>query len=144
MRPVRLSRVSNPYGVPGNYAAGVHTGVDFAAAYGTSILGRWVRATAPGVVIVSAYDAKSYGHWVVVASDAGDRFVHGYCHMSERRASVGERVTRGQVLGKVGSTGNSTGPHVHYFENPGSNYSYSAHRKPVHCWGGPFAKEPTP
>jgi len=140
MRPVRLARVSNPYGVPGNYSAGVHTGVDFAALWGTSIFRRFARSVDGGVVIVSGYD-QSYGNWVVVRSnDGGGAYVHGYCHLDSRNVRVGNRVQRGSILGRVGTTGNSTGYHCHYFENPGASYSYSRHRRPRHCWGRTWPK----
>lgn len=140
MRPVRLARVSNPYGRPGPYAAGVHTGVDFAARAGTNIFGRWVRAVDDGVVIVSGYDSN-YGNWIVVRShDGGGMYVHGYCHLHKRVVQNGARVRRGRRIGRIGSTGFSTGPHCHYFENPGQSYSYYAHRKPRHCWGETWPK----
>jgi murein DD-endopeptidase MepM/ murein hydrolase activator NlpD len=88
-----------------------HDGTDIAAPYGTP-----VRATALGRVIASEYDG-AYGH--VVRIDHGDGFKTVYAHLSERLCKVGDRVERGDVIGKLGSSGRSTGPHLHYevFEN---------------------------
>lgn len=83
-----------------------HDGTDIAAPYGTPI-----RATALGRVVDSRYQG-AYGH--VVRIDHGDGFKTVYAHLSERLCEVGDRVERGDVIGKLGSSGRSTGPHLHY------------------------------
>jgi murein DD-endopeptidase MepM/ murein hydrolase activator NlpD len=85
----------------------MHTGLDFAASIGTPIY-----ATADGVVSSSSYDMGGYGNNVVVNHGYGYETLYG--HMIHILARVGEIVKRGQVLGYVGSTGKSTGPHLHY------------------------------
>jgi murein DD-endopeptidase MepM/ murein hydrolase activator NlpD len=88
----------------------VHTGLDFAAPEGTPI-----HAIAPGVVTDTGYDG-SYGNKTVVRLDDGT--VLWFCHQSAFRARVGERVEPGQVIGLVGATGNTTGPHLHLEVHP--------------------------
>ncbi len=91
---------------PFSYRLSFHSGLDLRAPYGTSI-----RATARGVVTFSGYDGE-YGNAVHV--DHGGGIETWYAHMSERLVRVGEEVSRGDILGRVGSTGRSTGNHVHY------------------------------
>jgi murein DD-endopeptidase MepM/ murein hydrolase activator NlpD len=85
----------------------MHTGLDFAAAMGTPIY-----ATADGVVSDAGYDDGGYGNHVIVNHGYGYETLYG--HMVRIKARRGERVKRGQVVGWVGSTGKSTGPHLHY------------------------------
>ncbi|MCD7927529.1 MAG: peptidoglycan DD-metalloendopeptidase family protein [Oscillospiraceae bacterium] len=83
-----------------------HKGIDIPAPKGTSIL-----AARGGVVITSGYHS-SYGNYVVVSHGNNDSTL--YAHMSSRAVSVGDTVSQGQVLGYVGSTGRSTGNHLHF------------------------------
>ena len=83
-----------------------HTGVDIGAASGTNIV-----AAAAGKVIVSTYN-NAYGNYVVVDHGGGMSTLYG--HMSKRLVNVGDTVAAGSVLGLVGSTGYSTGPHLHF------------------------------
>jgi murein DD-endopeptidase MepM/ murein hydrolase activator NlpD len=85
----------------------MHTGLDFAAAIGTPIY-----ATADGMVASTSFDAAGYGNHVVISHGYGYETLYG--HMVRIKAKVGEHVKRGQVIGWVGSTGKSTGPHCHY------------------------------
>ncbi len=84
----------------------MHTGVDFRAEPGSPIL-----ATAPGKVVAAEYNG-GYGNMVEVEHANG--LSTRYAHMSAISVSVGQTVKAGSVLGKVGSTGRSTGPHLHY------------------------------
>ncbi|MBX7249076.1 MAG: M23 family metallopeptidase [Caulobacteraceae bacterium] len=86
----------------------MHTGVDYGAAYGTPI-----RAPGDGVV-VEARRAGGYGNWIRVRLGGG--LDVGFGHMSRYAPGMrpGVRVKQGQVIGYVGSTGMSTGPHLHY------------------------------
>jgi murein DD-endopeptidase MepM/ murein hydrolase activator NlpD len=84
----------------------MHTGLDFRAPTGDPI-----RATANGKVISAAY-AGGYGRMVEI--DHGNGLSTRYGHMSEIHVKVGEQIKIGQVIGAVGSTGRSTGPHLHY------------------------------
>ncbi len=83
-----------------------HTGIDIAAAYGTNI-----KASAAGKVIYSGW-LGGYGNTVII--DHGGGFSTLYAHASAIIVSEGEEVSQGQVVGRVGSTGYSTGPHLHF------------------------------
>jgi murein DD-endopeptidase MepM/ murein hydrolase activator NlpD len=88
----------------GYYA--MHNGIDIGAAYGTDIY-----ASDGGVVMISEYSA-SYGNYVMI-NHGSDRYTL-YAHMSKRLVSVDDKVKQGDVIGLVGSTGYSTGPHIHF------------------------------
>ena len=83
-----------------------HNGVDFGAAAGTAIL-----ATKSGTVTTAAYSA-AWGYYVVI--NHGDGYSSLYAHQPSCSVSVGDYVTQGQTIGYVGSTGWSTGPHLHF------------------------------
>ncbi len=83
-----------------------HSGVDFSGAKGTD-----VHVTAPGVVIV-AERSGAYGNMVEV--DHGNRIRTRYAHLLKIGVPVGKQLQKGDVVGELGSTGRSTGPHVHY------------------------------
>ena len=87
----------------------MHAGIDFAAAYGSPIY-----ATSDGLVSFAGWHG---GHGNFVRLDAGGGLGTGYGHMSRIAVSYGSRVRRGQVIGYVGSTGLSTGAHLHYEMN---------------------------
>jgi murein DD-endopeptidase MepM/ murein hydrolase activator NlpD len=84
----------------------MHTGLDFRAATGDP-----VRATANGKVVSSGWSG-GYGRMVEI--DHGNGLATRYGHMSEINVRVGDQIRIGQVIGAVGSTGRSTGPHLHY------------------------------
>jgi hypothetical protein len=88
-----------------------HTGLDFAAPTGTPI-----HAIASGVIIFTAYDG-AYGNKTIERLSDGTEL--WYCHQNEFGTSVGDVVTEGEVIGYVGSTGHTTGPHVHIEVHPG-------------------------
>ena len=83
-----------------------HTGIDIPASGGTSIL-----AAKSGVVTTSTYN-NSYGNYVVVSHSDGTSTL--YAHMVRRNCSKGDTVSQGQVIGYVGTTGSSTGNHLHF------------------------------
>jgi murein DD-endopeptidase MepM/ murein hydrolase activator NlpD len=83
-----------------------HSGMDFIASAGFPI-----RATAPGTVSVAGRNG-GYGRMVEV--DHGNGFSTRYAHMSRIRVKIGQKIAAGDIVGDVGSTGRSTGPHLHY------------------------------
>jgi murein DD-endopeptidase MepM/ murein hydrolase activator NlpD len=84
-----------------------HTGVDIAAPLGTPVM-----AAADGVVVAVGHTNLGYGNYVVIAHGGGIATLYG--HLAQTIAKAGDRVVRGQVIGLEGSTGLSTGPHVHF------------------------------
>lgn len=84
-----------------------HAGLDFTAPIGTPIY-----ATADGVVKTATFAASGFGNHVVINHGYGYESLYG--HMVRIKARVGQTVKRGEVIGYVGSTGKSTGPHCHY------------------------------
>lgn len=102
-------RVSSTFGYRVHPITGVyklHTGVDIAAPTGTAI-----KAAADGVVIISGWQG-AYGYAVVIDHGGGVSTLYGHC--SKLLVRVDEKVKQGQVIARVGSTGYSTGPHVHF------------------------------
>lgn len=102
--------VTSPYGwrvhpITGEQQS-FHSGIDLAADYGTHIY-----AARNGIVTTSGYH-WSFGNYVVI--NHGDGYSTLYAHMQERACSEGDRVYQGELIGYVGSTGESTGPHLHY------------------------------
>jgi murein DD-endopeptidase MepM/ murein hydrolase activator NlpD len=98
--------VSSRYGLRWG-GSDFHPGIDIAADIGTPIV-----ATADGVVIESGWNSGGYGYMVDV--DHGNGIVTRYGHNSQLAVSVGTTVKKGQVIAYMGSTGFSTGPHLHY------------------------------
>ena len=101
--------VTSPFGkryhpITGTYT--MHNGIDIGGPNGCNIV-----ASKSGTVIVSEY-SSSYGHYIVINHGGGQTTT--YAHLSTRLVSVGASVTQGQVIGKEGSTGWSTGPHLHF------------------------------
>jgi murein DD-endopeptidase MepM/ murein hydrolase activator NlpD len=84
----------------------MHTGIDISAPQGTA-----VKATADGIVVHAAWNA-GYGRCVVV--DHGNGYQTLYGHLSRIEVIDGQEIRRGEIVGEVGSTGHSTGPHLHY------------------------------
>ena len=91
--------------IPAGESSGFHHGVDIAGKIGDPI-----RAAASGEVTFTGY-RPVYGRMVMVSQDDGGETL--YAHVSEVHVSVGERVSSGQVIARVGNTGRSTGPHLH-------------------------------
>ena len=108
--PVSSRRITSPFGNRNTGIAGAstnHKGVDIGGVYYTS----QVHAAKAGTVIISTY-SSSYGNYVVVSHGSGNTTL--YAHMSSRSVSVGDYVNQGDVLGITGSTGISSGPHLHF------------------------------
>lgn len=107
--PVRGYAINSAFGMrrlPGQHARR-HEGVDIAAPTGTG-----VRAAAEGRVLRTGYDAGGYGRFIEVRHPNGMTTLYG--HLSRVDVASGDAVTPGQRIGLVGSTGRSTGPHLHF------------------------------
>lgn len=108
------TKITSKYGMRywSNGSSDFHTGIDIAGSgvYGTNIL-----ASNSGTVIfvkTTYVPGKGYGKYLII--DHGGGYSTLYAHCSSISVKVGQKVTRGDVIGKVGSTGNSTGPHIHF------------------------------
>ncbi len=102
-------RITSGYGKrnkPNAAATSIHRGIDIGVSSGTDVL------AADGGTVIVAGSGRSYGNYVVI--DHGNGYTTLYAHNSRLCVSVNQTVTRGQVIAKAGSTGNSTGPHIHF------------------------------
>ncbi|MCU0925374.1 MAG: M23 family metallopeptidase [Hydrogenophaga sp.] len=107
--PVKGGRVGSPFGFridPITGRSALHTGLDFPSDVGTPIY-----AAAGGVVVVQEYH-HAYGNMVEI--DHGNELITRYAHASAVHVNKGDIVKRGQKIAEVGSTGRSTGPHLHF------------------------------
>lgn len=99
--------VTSPFGLRANgWSLGIHRGVDIAVPTGTQ-----VRAMAPGIVVYAG-TLSGYGHVVIV--EHGGRTRSLYAHLSEIQVERGQRLAGRPVIGLAGSSGNATGPHLHF------------------------------
>ncbi len=108
-KPVTNADSNSPFGFridPFTGRSALHTGLDFAAAIGTPVV-----AAAVGVVVVQEHH-PGYGNMVEI--DHGNEMITRYAHLSETFVKKGDIVKRGQKIASVGSTGRSTGPHLHF------------------------------
>ena len=108
--PVPYYTLTSPFGMRVHPVLGytrMHNGVDMACASGTPIY-----AAKSGKVTVASYQAGGAGNYVSI--NHGDGFSSVYMHMTHYIVSAGQYVNAGQVIGYVGSTGISTGPHLHF------------------------------
>lgn len=115
MIPVPGVAVGTPYGRRGpywscdrdSYGNGIHTGVDYPAAVGTKVV-----AARPGTAVYCNHGSAFGFHQLEIKCGDGTRDF--YAHMTTRTVGDGARVEAGQAVGKVGSEGNVTGPHLHF------------------------------
>ncbi|MET9541065.1 peptidoglycan DD-metalloendopeptidase family protein [Streptomyces sp. NPDC006553] len=119
--PVSGAVVTTPYRQPGAWAAGFHTGIDLAVPTGTPVV-----AAAAGTVVTADWQG-SYGNAVII-QHADGRYTL-YAHLSSITVKQGDQVAAAQEIGLSGSTGNSTGPHLHFEARTSNNYD--AHTDPV-------------
>ncbi len=107
--PLPGFRVTFAFGIKDDrYQAGRHTGADYAAPTGTPIL-----AVVGGTVqrVADQGPRKGYGRYTIIRGDDGHAWL--YAHQSRQHVRVGQRVRAGQLIGLVGSRGNTSGPHLH-------------------------------
>ena len=108
--PIRYTAFTSPFGYRKHPISGTrkfHYGVDLAAPTGTPIY-----ATRAGTVSIASYQAGGAGNYVQI--NHGDGYRSIYMHMTRYIVRVGQHVDKGQVIGYCGSTGGSTGPHLHF------------------------------
>ncbi len=108
-RPIQRGWISSYYGTRTNPFSGklqFHKGMDFAGKEGADVL-----AVAGGVV---TWSGRRYGYGNLVEINHGNGYITRYAHNKEHLVDVGITVKKGQVIAKMGSTGRSTGPHVHF------------------------------
>ena len=109
-KPVKTAEFTSGYGIrsdPFRGSAAKHAGIDLAAPVGTPIY-----ATADGVISDAGYNSGGYGNLIKI--DHGKGIETRYGHLSAILVAAGQRVSRGQMIGRMGSTGRSTGSHLHY------------------------------
>jgi murein DD-endopeptidase MepM/ murein hydrolase activator NlpD len=99
-----MGSVSSPFG--GRHGR-PHEGIDIAARRGTA-----VRASRSGHVLYSGSGINGYGNLVIIKH--ADQYATVYAHLQSRSVKKGQFISRGQILGRVGSTGHATGPHLHF------------------------------
>lgn len=109
--------ITSPFGmrvhpITGTYR--MHNGIDIS---GSGILGKPILAAEDGQVVIASYNAGGYGNYVMInhgKDDSSNTYATLYGHMTKYIVSVGQTVKKGDVIGYVGSTGASTGPHLHF------------------------------
>ena len=109
-RPVDSANLTSGFGIrtdPFRASAAMHPGIDLAGPLGTP-----VYATADGIVDRSEWNDGGYGNLIEI--DHGQGIQTRYGHLSQRIAQAGQMVHRGELIGLMGSTGRSTGSHLHY------------------------------
>lgn len=110
-------RISSPFGMrlhPITKTYKMHNGIDIA---GGGISGKPILAAEDGQVVIASYNAGGYGNYVMInhgQDDSSNTYATLYAHMTRYTVSVGQSVKKGDVIGYVGSTGASTGPHLHF------------------------------
>jgi len=115
--PIKDGKITCPYKKAGKmWSKGYHSGCDFAVKTGTEVL-----AVADGTV-ANANWGKAYGTAIVQTLPDGTFFI--YAHLSKSLVKPGDKISKGQVIGKSGNTGNSSGPHLHIEQR--SNVRWSA------------------
>ncbi|MEU2712592.1 M23 family metallopeptidase [Streptomyces sp. NPDC007205] len=109
--PVVSYTITGTFGQPGAmWSSGYHTGLDFAAPTGTLI-----KAVHGGTITQAGW-AGAYGYRTVLTLDDGTEL--WFCHQSSINVKVGQKVSTGEVIGRIGATGNVTGPHLHLEVHP--------------------------
>lgn len=113
------SDITTRYGAGAYSWGGFHTGVDFARNSKGAVEGKEIRAVKSGTVVISTAYKKngryvSYGEYIVINHHDGTMTLYGHGDPGSRKVSVGDTVKQGQTIMNVGTTGNSTGYHLHF------------------------------
>ncbi|MEU8571547.1 M23 family metallopeptidase [Streptomyces pathocidini] len=120
--PVDKYTLGSTFGLGGSHWANKHSGQDFVVPTGTK-----VRAAHTGTVVTAGWGG-AYGNNIVIKHGANTYTQYG--HLSKLEVRVGQQVTTGQEIGKSGSTGNSTGPHLHFETRTQPVYGFAV--EPLH------------
>lgn len=107
--PAEEEKVTSTFGKRINPISGtdeIHNGIDISAAMGSAVFSAW-----PGKVIETGFD-EIYGNYILIEHSEG--FLTKYCHLSKIGAAVGDFIKAGEKIGEAGSTGWSTGSHLHF------------------------------
>jgi len=120
-------KVTCEYKRKGSWACGWHTGIDLVG-------DDMIYSSCNGEVIRTGYD-KSYGNYIVVKNDKDGKF-HWFCHLERITTGAGKKVSRTTIIGVMGSTGNSTGKHLH-FEIRNCSNKYTDNSNPAVYMGIP-------
>ena len=123
-------RISAPYGYSAAYGDEFHTGIDIARPGAASIYGKPIVAAQTGKVFVVKYSNTGYGNYVLIQHNANLYTL--YAHCSSIATSIGQTVSRGQTIAYIGSSGNSTGPHLHFEVR--TSASYGSHVNPMNYY----------
>lgn len=121
-------KVTCEYKRKGNWSAGWHTGIDMVCDNDK------IYSSCDGEVVRTGVD-KSYGNYIVVRNNADGKY-HWFCHLAQVSTGSGKKVTRTTVIGIMGSTGNSTGKHLH-FEIRNASNKYADTINPAEYMGIP-------
>ena len=120
-------KVTCEYKRKGKWLAGWHTGIDLVG-------NEKIYSSCDGEVVRTGYD-KSYGNYIVVKDNTTGKY-HWFCHLSHISTGAGKKVSRTTVIGIMGSTGNSTGKHLH-FEIRNASNKYADTSNPAEYMGIP-------
>jgi murein DD-endopeptidase MepM/ murein hydrolase activator NlpD len=132
--PIQGGKITTAYRKKGkHWSKGYHTGVDFAQPVGTPVY------AVQGGTVTKANWGKAYGTQIVIDQDAlndgtPQRIAGGwaiYAHLSKSNVIAGQRVEKGDLIGYVGNTGNSTGPHLHFEVRNNIKWSAGTERDPM-------------
>lgn len=130
LNPVPGHKVTTPYGIPGDWAAGHHTGEDHSCPQGTPVVAvTWGHVVGAGWGGYPHDWGSAYGI-VLLIEQANGEHTYGYCHLSHTIARIGQAVIPGMVVGHSGNTGRSTGAHVHFECRP-RNGGYGSDVNPI-------------
>ena len=132
--PIKGGKITTAYRKTGKmWSKGYHTGVDYAQQVGTPVY------AVQGGTVANASWGKAYGTQIVIDQDAlndgtPQRIAGGwaiYAHLSKSNVTAGQRVEKGDLIGYVGNTGNSTGAHLHYEVRNNIKWSAGTERDPM-------------
>jgi murein DD-endopeptidase MepM/ murein hydrolase activator NlpD len=134
MKPIKAGRVTFPYGAKYR-TGGIHKGIDYGAVTGTPVV-----AAVSGVVVHAGRHVYkkgwgyAFGIHVIVDNvrfpDGSAGLWAGYCHLHAVNVKVGQRITKGDLVGISGNTGRSTAPHLHFQILASRTWKPTKHRNP--------------